>query len=76
MKTSTRVIWLIVLAGLLGLLWLARFVIYPQLLLMSKADYSTQDAICIAEGRGRLVTVNGSPVGCTADPTRYTGSAY
>jgi hypothetical protein len=33
MKLSTRLIWFAVLAAFVGLIWLALFVIYPQLTL-------------------------------------------
>ena len=76
MRLSTKILAFVVFLCFVWLLWLAYFVLYPQLLLMSKSDYSSHDQACREQGRGRLVTVNGSPVGCTGDPTAYTGSLH
>ena len=75
MKLSTKLIWFAVLAAFLYLLWLALFVIYPQLTLMTNS-YELHDAVCQEQGRGQAVINNGLPVGCTGDPTNYRGGIY
>lgn len=75
MKLSTKLIWFAVLAAFLWLIWLLYFVIGPQLTLMTNS-YEVHDLVCQEQGRGQAVINNGTPVGCTGDPTNYTGAIY
>lgn len=74
-KLSTKLIWFVILAAFLYLLWLALFVIYPQLTLMTNS-YEVHDAACQGQGLGQAVISNGSPIGCTGEPTNYRGGIY